>query len=111
LPGSSKALEHRSVVCDGETLSVSETWLKQQAPRKPGLLSVYTAAPLRRRENEERELIEAALEETNGRISGPSGAAHKLGIPRQTLVSKIATMGVDKYRFKSVNLAESCQKV
>jgi formate hydrogenlyase transcriptional activator len=48
----------------------------------------------------ERELIEAALAESGGRIAGPSGAAAKLGVPRQTLDSKIATLGIDKLKFR-----------
>jgi formate hydrogenlyase transcriptional activator len=42
-------------------------------------------------------MIEAALAETHGRISGSSGAAAKLGIPRQTLESKIRRLGIDRY--------------
>jgi len=45
-------------------------------------------------------LIEAALAESGGRVSGPSGAATKLGIPRQTLESKIRSLGIDKHRFR-----------
>src|SRR5208337_3171602 len=37
----------------------------------------------------EREMIGAALAEARGRVSGPSGAAAKLGIPPSTLESKI----------------------
>jgi formate hydrogenlyase transcriptional activator len=48
----------------------------------------------------ELETIEAALAESRGRIGGPSGAAAKLGIPRQTLESKIQRLGIDKYRHK-----------
>jgi formate hydrogenlyase transcriptional activator len=46
------------------------------------------------------EMIETALAESYGRISGPSGAAAKLGIPRQTLESKIRRLGIGKYRQK-----------
>lgn len=46
-------------------------------------------------------MIEAALADCRGRIAGPSGAAVKLGIPRQTLESKIKTLGIDKHRFKT----------
>jgi DNA-binding NtrC family response regulator len=45
-------------------------------------------------------MIGAALAETRGRVSGPSGAAAKLGIPSSTLESKIRSMNIDKYRFK-----------
>jgi formate hydrogenlyase transcriptional activator len=44
-------------------------------------------------------MIETALAERGGRLSGPSGAAGRLGIPRQTLASKIANLGINKYRF------------
>jgi len=47
--------------------------------------------------NREVEMIEAALAESHGRISGPSGAAAKLGMPRQTLESKVRRLGIDKY--------------
>jgi len=49
--------------------------------------------------NQEREIIEAALEESRGRISGPSGAAGKLGMPRMTLESKIKNLGINKHPF------------
>ena len=48
----------------------------------------------------EKELIAAALAASHGRISGPSGAAAKLGIPRQTLESKIKAMDIEKLSFR-----------
>ena len=45
-------------------------------------------------------MIVAALEESRGRISGPSGAAGKLGIPRTTLESKIKSLRINKHEFK-----------
>ena len=48
---------------------------------------------------QEKEMIEAALAETSGRVSGPSGAAAKLGIPPSTLDSKIKSLKIDKDRF------------
>jgi transcriptional regulator with GAF, ATPase, and Fis domain len=50
----------------------------------------------------EREIIEAALAESGGRVAGPKGAAAKLGIPRQTLDSKIARLGIEKRRFQNL---------
>jgi DNA-binding NtrC family response regulator len=50
----------------------------------------------------EREIIEAALAECGGRVAGPLGAAAKLGIPRQTLDSKIASLSIDKRRFQTL---------
>ena len=48
----------------------------------------------------ERELIEVALAQTMGKVSGLSGAAVKLGIPASTLESKIRSLKINKYRFK-----------
>jgi formate hydrogenlyase transcriptional activator len=45
-------------------------------------------------------MIAAALTECCGRISGPSGAATKLGSPARTLDSKIKRFKINKYRFK-----------
>jgi formate hydrogenlyase transcriptional activator len=52
-------------------------------------------------DNEVREMIEAALAETRGRVSGPSGAAARLGIPASTLESKIKALKISKDRFKA----------
>ena len=51
-------------------------------------------------QNYERELIEAALAESNGKVSGPSGAAAKLGIPRSTLDMKIKRLKIKKYSIR-----------
>jgi formate hydrogenlyase transcriptional activator len=92
-------IERAVILSDAETFSVDQTWLKHQ----PSLQSHPTAAQdgsLVRDTQRERALIESALSETKGRISGPSGAASRLGIPRQTLESKIRTLGIDKHRFR-----------
>jgi formate hydrogenlyase transcriptional activator len=49
----------------------------------------------------EREKLEAALRESEGVVGGPTGAAVKLGIPRQTLESKVRKLGISRYRFRS----------
>jgi formate hydrogenlyase transcriptional activator len=89
-------VERAVVLCDGETFSVDESWLKLDSRRSVGP-EVPLAGAI---SNRERELIEAALAETHGRVAGAGGAAAKLGIPRQTLDSKIANLGIDKRRFK-----------
>jgi DNA-binding NtrC family response regulator len=48
----------------------------------------------------EREIIEAALAESRGRIAGPSGAAAKLQVPASTLEYKIKTLKISKNQFK-----------
>jgi formate hydrogenlyase transcriptional activator len=96
-------IERAVILCDGETFSVDETWL----PRKSSQLSgrqVSRAGVLADDKKEfaerERKAIESALTQCQGRVSGPHGAAAKLGIPHQTLASKIASLGIDKTRFK-----------
>lgn len=89
-------IERAVILCADETLSVSETWLNRTSPRRSG----FTAPLVATLADREREVIEAALADSQGRISGPSGAAAKLGIPRQTLDSKIANLQISKTRFK-----------
>jgi formate hydrogenlyase transcriptional activator len=94
-------IERAVILCEDETVSVSESWLKRESPRLPGMTAPLTATLADR----EKEVIEAALAESRGRISGPSGAAVKLGIPRQTLDSKIANLQISKGRFKVPSLS------
>ena len=93
-------VERAVVLCDGDTLSVDEAWLKHEARAESSRARVYEVKLGRLAPERERGMIEAALAESRGQISGPSGAAAKLGIPRQTLESKIASLGINKYRFK-----------
>jgi formate hydrogenlyase transcriptional activator len=89
-------IERAVILCEGETFSVDEIWLTRESPRLPSRAGSLVATLA----NQEKEVIEAALVESRGRIAGPSGAAAKLGIPRQTLDSKIATLRISKSRFK-----------
>ena len=47
-------------------------------------------------------MISAALAEAKGRVSGPASAATKLGIPPSTLESKIRSININKYIFKTL---------
>jgi formate hydrogenlyase transcriptional activator len=87
-------IERAVVLCDGETFAIDESWLKT-APHESAARRVTTLA------EGERELIEAALAASGGRVSGPTGAAAKLGIPRQTLESKIKALHIDKLAFRA----------
>jgi transcriptional regulator with GAF, ATPase, and Fis domain len=89
-------IERAVILCDGDTLAVDKTWLQRESPR-PSVVRGLA----RLDENQEREMIESALKETRGRVSGPGGAAAKLGIPRSTLESRIRSLEIDKQRFKS----------
>ena len=87
-------VERAVILSETDTLAVDESWLKgelAESSQKRGLSALA---------DQEVEMIQAALAETHGRISGPTGAAAKLGIPRQTLEWKIRRLGIDKYGHK-----------
>jgi formate hydrogenlyase transcriptional activator len=89
-------IERAVILSDGDSLTVNETWLHGDTPTPPGpVLSINTHIV-----DQERQMIEAALAETGGKISGLTGAASRLGLPRQTLESRIRSLGIDKFRFK-----------
>jgi transcriptional regulator with GAF, ATPase, and Fis domain len=91
-------IERAVVLCDGDTFSIDETWLKRTSRRALNSEVPFIASVVAH----EKELIEAALAKSNSRIAGPLGAAAKLGIPRQTLEAKIRSFGIDKHRFRTV---------
>src|SRR3984893_865263 len=88
-------IERAVILCEGETFSVDETWLRRPLP-----VARRTSTLNRVLVRQEKEMIEAALAETNSRISGQSGAATKLGLPARTRDSKIKRLRINKYRFK-----------
>jgi PAS domain S-box-containing protein len=90
-------IERAVTLSDSDTFSVDEAWLKRK-PAKHSHSSVALNGVLLAHE---KEVIEAALAQSHGRISGPAGAANKLGVPDSTLEAKIKRLGIDKYRFKS----------
>jgi len=89
-------IERAVILCDGETFSVDETWLRRELPVARSRPSTMNRALAR----QEKEMIESALSESCGQVSGPSGAATKLGLPARTLDSKIKRFKINKYRFK-----------
>jgi DNA-binding NtrC family response regulator len=91
-------IERSVVVYERGELSVSKDWLAHEC----FLSEPAPHASFRKSTIEEREMIAAALAEAHGRISGPSGAAAKLGIPASTLESKIRAMKINKYSFRAL---------
>jgi len=91
-------IERSVVVCETENFSVDESWLSRKPLANPPKNQLELSEKLAA---QEKELIEAALRESGGRVSGPSGAAAKLGLHRSTLESKIMSLKIDKYRFKA----------
>jgi PAS domain S-box-containing protein len=101
-PGNIRELQNvieRSVIlCETEIFSIDESWL----PKQPSLTGPNGRSELPGRLlAQEKEMIEAALKESRGRIFGPTGAAAKLGIPRSTLESKIRSLKINKNRFRT----------
>ena len=100
-PGNIRELQNvveRSVIlCGTETFSIDESWLVRDSalgqPPGPSLSHQLLA--------QEKEMIEAALAASGGRVSGPSGAAAKLRLPPSTLESKIRALNINKHRFKT----------
>ena len=90
-------IERSVVVYEKGELSVNKDWLAHEY----FLPEASLQASIRRSTAEEREMIGAALAEAHGRVSGPAGAAAKLGIPASTLESKIRAMKINKYSFKT----------
>ena len=96
-PGNIRELQNiieRSVIlCAGDTFWIDEAWLSSQNARLP-----ESSGPLTKTlKSYEKELIEAALAESDGKVAGPNGAAAKLGIPRSTLDLKIKQLNIEKH--------------
>jgi formate hydrogenlyase transcriptional activator len=90
-------IERAVILSDDDTLAVDETWLKWEPVQKPVRARALDIAL----GTHEKEMIEAALAECQGRISGPAGAAVKLGLPARTLDSKIKRLKINKFQFKA----------
>lgn len=89
-------IERSVIVCNTENFLIDERWFAQES-----VMPATTSELLSKQMIEyERKMIEAALVQTKGRVSGRKGAAAKLGIPASTLDSKIKSLAINKYRFK-----------
>jgi PAS domain S-box-containing protein len=89
-------IERAVIVCDSDTLSIDARWLSGRS-ETPAVASLSTGTLA----THEKDAIEAALTDSKGRVSGPFGAATRLGVPASTLESKIKALNIDKRRFKS----------
>jgi formate hydrogenlyase transcriptional activator len=89
-------IERAVIVCETDTLVVDENWLSREtlATQLP-VLPLGDALVAR-----ERDMIEAALAETRGKVSGRSGAAARLGLPPSTLESRIRALKIRKHQYK-----------
>ncbi len=95
-PGNIRELQNiveRSVIlCNGDTFWIDEAWLTCYGALRPKSSGLLTESL----KSYEKELIEAALAESNGKVAGTNGAAAKLGIPRSTLDLKIKQLKIKK---------------
>jgi transcriptional regulator with GAF, ATPase, and Fis domain len=86
-------LERAVILSNGETISVEPASLSNHATPRPSPRGLTSAL-----ETFEKEMIEAALAESAGKVAGPKGAAAKLGIPRSTLDTKLKQLKIDRFR-------------
>ena len=89
-------IERAVIVCDSDTLSIDARWLSGRPLGTPSVASLPTGTLA----THKKDAIKAALEESKGRVSGPFGAAARLGVPASTLESKIKALKIDKRHFK-----------
>jgi PAS domain S-box-containing protein len=91
-------IERSVIVCETDIFTIDESWLSQQSYGEKSGGKLYLSQKLAAKE---KEVIEEALRESQGRVFGPSGAAAKLGIAKSTLDSKIQSLNINKKRFKA----------
>jgi PAS domain S-box-containing protein len=101
-PGNIRELQNvveRSVILtSGDVFSVDESWFSRESSQASP--RIQASPSFGNEQREEREIIEAALTESRGRVAGPAGAAARLGIPPSTLEYKIKTLKIRKSQFK-----------
>ena len=90
-------IERAVILSDGDVFRVDTSWLTP-APAEGVVPTGSLTADLAQRE---RAIIEDALRAAHGVIGGATGAAAKLGLPRQTLESRMRKLGIERYRFKT----------
>ena len=89
-------IERSVIISDSENLSIDESWFAGQPATTDSAIQPFSEKLVA----QEREMIEFALAESNGKVSGPRGAAARLGIPQSTLDSKIKALKINKQRFR-----------
>jgi formate hydrogenlyase transcriptional activator len=88
-------IEHSAILCDDEVLTIPPELMVERTPGAGHASRLETTL-----NNNEQQLIEQALQQAEGRVSGPSGAAARLGVPASTLESKIKRFRIDKFRYR-----------
>ena len=88
-------VERAVILCEGPTFAADENWLPHASPK-----SAPSGIALASLKDQEKEMIVNALTQSQGRVSGPLGAAARLGIPRSTLESRIKSLNINKSQFR-----------
>jgi transcriptional regulator with GAF, ATPase, and Fis domain len=89
-------IERSVIISESANLCIDESWFVGHSASTDSAIQPFSE----KLATQEREMIESALTESNGRVSGPRGAAAKLGIPQSTLDSKIKALRINKQRFR-----------
>ena len=89
-------IEHSAILSDGGILKVPPVLLSTRVIAGPTMASSLSGAI----DAGEKRVIEQALEESNGRVFGATGAAIRLGIPSSTLESEIKRHRINKYQYR-----------
>src|SRR5260370_30020814 len=90
-------IERAVILCDGETFSVDPSWFAAERSKPPARSMTLTSDL----SAHEKMTIENALRQASGRVSGANGAAAILGVPMQTLESKLRRLGIKTYHFRT----------
>jgi formate hydrogenlyase transcriptional activator len=89
-------IERAVILSEGDTLRVDEPLLAGA-----GSVSAPESSLPESLRSQERRQIEEALAAAGGRVSGPTGAAARLGVPGTTLDSRIKRLKIDKRQFQN----------
>lgn len=87
-------LERAIILADGPVLRVDYSQLVIKN------FEGQTFLTLREEEKHQRSVIEDALRQSRGRVSGPRGASSALGVPASTLESRIRALRINKHAFR-----------
>jgi formate hydrogenlyase transcriptional activator len=96
-------VERAVIVSESDALDIDERWLlgsRRAAPVATQPIKRIYRPRTQATQEKEKDAIETALMERKGRVSGPFGAAARLGLPPSTLESKIKALKIDKSRFR-----------
>jgi DNA-binding NtrC family response regulator len=91
-------VERALIISKPGELAFDERWFATQ-----GLLPTVASPLSESLARQERSVIEAALAETGGKVSGPAGAAALLKMPPSTMDSKIKSLRIEKHRFRRLS--------